>query len=85
MPLYRGSGGAGDASTDAYASQIAQYAQTATTKANVAPVSAAATAAGLYRTPAGGNRRPKQCFGQPVKNTTGIQLHCAAGPPAFRL
>jgi hypothetical protein len=50
MPLYRGSGGAGDASTDAYASQIAQYAQTATTKANEASVSAAATAADLLLT-----------------------------------
>jgi hypothetical protein len=42
MPLYRGDGGAGDASTDAYASQIATYAQTATTKANEASASASA-------------------------------------------
>lgn len=42
MALYRGSGGAGDATTDAYASQIANYAQTATTKANEAQVSATA-------------------------------------------
>ena len=42
MPLYRGDGGAGDATTDAYASQIATYAQTATTKANEASASASA-------------------------------------------
>ena len=31
MPLFRGTGGSGDASTDAYASQVATSAQTATT------------------------------------------------------
>ena len=45
MPIYRGSGGAGDSSTDAYASQIAVYAQTATTKANEAEASATEAAA----------------------------------------
>lgn len=45
MPIYRGTGGAGDSSTDAYASQIAAYAQTATTKANEASASATAAAA----------------------------------------
>ena len=45
MPIYRGEGGSGDASTDAYASQIAVYAQTATTKANEASASATAAAA----------------------------------------
>ena len=45
MPIYRGTGGAGDSSTDAYASQIAVYAQTATTKANEASASATAAAA----------------------------------------
>jgi len=40
LPIYRGDGGSGDASTDAYASQIAEYAQTATTKANEAAQSA---------------------------------------------
>jgi len=50
MPLYRGSGGAGDASTDAYASQISQYAQTAITKANEAAISAAEAAADLVLT-----------------------------------
>ena len=42
MPIYRGDGGSGDSSTDAYASQIATYAQTATTKANEAADSATA-------------------------------------------
>lgn len=41
MAIYRGSGGAGDSDTDAYASEIATYAQTATTKATEAAVSAA--------------------------------------------
>jgi hypothetical protein len=36
MAIFRGDGGSGDSSTDAYASQIAVYAQTATTKANEA-------------------------------------------------
>ena len=45
MPIYRGDGGSGDASTDAYASQVAQNAQTATTKANEAAASATAAAA----------------------------------------
>ena len=44
MPLFRGTGGSGDASTDAYASQVATNAQTATTKANEASASAAAAA-----------------------------------------
>ena len=44
MPIYRGDGGSGDASTDAYASQVAQDAQTATTKANEAAASATAAA-----------------------------------------
>lgn len=47
MPIFRGTGGSGDASTDAYASQVATDAQTATTKANEAAASAteAATSA----------------------------------------
>ena len=47
MPIFRGDGGSGDASTDAYASQVATNAQTATTKANEAATSAtnAATSA----------------------------------------
>ena len=44
MPIYRGDGGSGDSSTDAYASQVAQDAQTATTKANEAAASATAAA-----------------------------------------
>lgn len=44
MPIYRGTGGSGDASTDAYASQVAEYANTATVKANAAAASAAAAA-----------------------------------------
>ena len=44
MPIYRGDGGSGDASTDAYASQVAQNAQTATIKANEAAASATAAA-----------------------------------------
>ena len=40
MPIFRGTGGAGDASTDAFASQINTDAQTATTKANEAAASA---------------------------------------------
>ena len=44
MPLFRGTGGSGDASTDAYASEVATSAQTATTKANEASASAAAAA-----------------------------------------
>jgi cobalamin biosynthesis Mg chelatase CobN len=42
MPIYRGDGGSGDSSTDAYASQVAAYAQTASTKANQAADSASA-------------------------------------------
>ena len=51
MAIFRGDGGSGDSSTDAYASQIAVYAQTATTKANEASASAsaAATSAVLIR------------------------------------
>ena len=45
MPIYRGDGGSGDSSTDAYASQVAQDAQTATTKANEAAASATEAAA----------------------------------------
>ncbi len=45
MPIFRGDGGSGDASTDAYASQVALDAQTATTKANEASNSATAAAA----------------------------------------
>jgi hypothetical protein len=45
MPIYRGVGGSGDATTDAYASQVALDAQTATTKANEASASATAAAA----------------------------------------
>jgi hypothetical protein len=44
MAIFRGDGGSGDSSTDAYASQIAVYAQTATTKANEASASATAAA-----------------------------------------
>ena len=44
MPIYRGDGGSGDASTDAYASQVATDAQTATTKANEAAASASEAA-----------------------------------------
>ena len=44
MAIFRGDGGSGDSSTDAYASQIAVYAQTATTKANEAEASATAAA-----------------------------------------
>lgn len=44
MAIFRGDGGSGDSSTDAYASQIAVYAQTATTKANEASASASAAA-----------------------------------------
>ena len=54
MLLYRGDGGSGDASTDAYASQVALDAQTATTKANEASNSATAAAASaclLYTSP----------------------------------
>jgi|SRR5210317_128514 hypothetical protein len=43
MALYRGSGGAGDATTDAYASQISNYAQTASAKAKEASASAASS------------------------------------------
>ncbi len=45
MPIFRGTGGSGDASTDAYASLIAQYAETAETKADEASASAAAASA----------------------------------------
>jgi len=44
MPIFRGTGGSGNASTDAYASGIAEDAQTATTKANEASTSATAAA-----------------------------------------
>ncbi len=44
MPIYRGDGGSGDSTTDAYASQVAQDAATATEKANEASASAAAAA-----------------------------------------
>jgi len=44
MPIYRGDGGSGDATTDAYASQVALDAQTATNKANEASNSATAAA-----------------------------------------
>ena len=44
MAIYRGDGGSGDASTDAYASQVAQDANTASTKANEAAASATAAA-----------------------------------------
>ena len=44
MPIFRGTGGSGDASTNAYASEVATSAQTATTKANEASASAAAAA-----------------------------------------
>ena len=40
MPIFRGTGGSGNATTDAYASGIATDAQTATTKANEAATSA---------------------------------------------
>ena len=55
MPIYRGTGGSGDASTDAYASQVATYANTATTKANEASASAstASSAASTATTQAG--------------------------------
>ena len=42
MTIYRGEGGSGDSTTDAYASLVAQSAQTATTKANEASASASA-------------------------------------------
>ena len=45
MPIFRGSGGSGEASTNAYASEIAVSAATATEKANEAAASAAAAAA----------------------------------------
>ena len=44
MPIFRGTGGSGNASTDAYASEISTHAQTATTKANEASTSATAAA-----------------------------------------
>lgn len=44
MAIYRGDGGSGDASTDAYASQVAQDANTASTKADEAAASATAAA-----------------------------------------
>jgi|11BtaG_2_1085332.scaffolds.fasta_scaffold13415_2 hypothetical protein len=44
MPIYRGTGGSADSSTDAYASQIAQYAQTATEKATESENSATESA-----------------------------------------
>jgi hypothetical protein len=47
MPIFRGIGGSGDSSTDAYASQVAFDAQTATTKANEAEASATAAAASV--------------------------------------
>jgi len=40
VPIYRGNGGSGDSSTDAYASQVAGYATTATSKASEASISA---------------------------------------------
>ena len=42
MPIFRGEGGSGDSSTDAYASEIAEYANTASTKADEAAASASA-------------------------------------------
>ena len=42
MPIFRGEGGSGDSSTDAYASEIAGYANTASTKADEAAASASA-------------------------------------------
>ena len=50
MPIFRGTGGSGDASTDAFASQVSTDAQTATTKATEA--SASATAASTSATAA---------------------------------
>jgi len=44
MPIFRGTGGSGNATTDAYASGIATDAQTATTKASEAATSATAAA-----------------------------------------
>ena len=44
MPIFRGTGGSGNASTDAYASEISTHAQTATTKASEASTSATAAA-----------------------------------------
>ena len=44
MAIYRGDGGSGDATTDAYASEVAKNAQIATIKANEAAASAAAAA-----------------------------------------
>lgn len=40
MPIFRGSGGSGDASTDAYISEVAAFANTATLKASEASASA---------------------------------------------
>jgi len=45
MPLFRGTGGSGESSTDAYASEIAQEARTASSKANEAATSAASALA----------------------------------------
>ena len=44
MAIFRGDGGSGDSTTDAYASQVAQYANTASTKASEAAASATAAA-----------------------------------------
>jgi hypothetical protein len=44
VAIYRGDGGSGDATTDAYASEVAKNAQIATIKANEAAASAAAAA-----------------------------------------
>ena len=44
MAIFRGDGGSGDSTTDAYASQVAQDAQTASTKASEAAASATAAA-----------------------------------------
>jgi len=44
MAIFRGEGGSGDATTDAYASLVSQNAQTASTKASEAAASAAAAA-----------------------------------------
>lgn len=44
MAIFRGTGGAGDATTDAYASEVAQNAATATTKAGEAAASASSAA-----------------------------------------
>ena len=45
MPLFRGTGGSGESSTDAYASEIATEARTASSKANEAAASAASALA----------------------------------------